>query len=313
MKPLKIWFFWTPVLAQKVLLDILQDERFEVMFVVSNPDKPIWRKQILTPSPVKSLAEQKNIPTFTPLKIRWNTEFLETINAYECDYFVVVAYGKILPTEILEMPKKMCINVHGSLLPKYRWASPIQSALLYGEKITGVTIMQMDEKMDEWDMIVKQEISISTDETSATLFEKFEKISGSTLIDGIIWLESGKYSLEKQDHSQATYCSKISKEDGQVNFSESARTIYNKWQAFTPWPGIFTFYNGKRILLEKISFSSEKTFLPIGSVGVNEANKVFINTSEGVIFPEIIKMEGKKSQNITDFINGNPDFLKSTL
>ncbi len=162
----------------------------EVVFVVSNPDKPFGREQTMKPTPVKELALHNNIPVFTPEKVRNNTEFLDTIRAYDCDYFIVVAYGKILPVELLEIPKKMCINVHGSILPKYRGASPIQSALLHGETETGVTIMQMSEGMDEGDMIFVEKIQIREDETSETLFQKFAEISGKTLIEAILNLES---------------------------------------------------------------------------------------------------------------------------
>lgn len=144
-----IGFFGTPELASCILDSFLKDQGYTVAFVVTNPDAPQGRKQTLTETPVKKRAREDQIPVFTPEKIRNNTEFLETIRAFSVDYIIVVAYGKILPREILELPGKMCVNVHFSLLPKYRGASPIQSALLHGEKETGMTIMKMNEKMDE--------------------------------------------------------------------------------------------------------------------------------------------------------------------
>ena len=183
---LKIGVFGTPELSASVLRGLLENENFSVEFAVTNPDKKFGRAQTLIASPVKQLAESYKIPVFQPEKIRNNTEFLEKIAEYQCDYFVVVAYGKILPKELLEIPKKMCINVHGSILPKYRGASPVQSALLNGEKETGVTIMQMSEGMDEGAMICVSKIAIASDETTATLFEKFAEISPNALIDGIL-------------------------------------------------------------------------------------------------------------------------------
>ncbi len=144
-----IGFFGTPELASCILDSFLKDQDYTVAFVVTNPDAPQGRKQTLTETPVKKRATEDQIPVFTPEKIRNNTEFLETIRAFSVDYIIVVAYGKILPREILELPEKMCVNVHFSLLPKYRGASPIQSALLHGETETGMTIMRMNEKMDE--------------------------------------------------------------------------------------------------------------------------------------------------------------------
>lgn len=292
-----------------MLADLLADERFEIAFVVTNPDKKFGRKQELIASPVKILTEKNNIAIFQPEKIRNNTEFLEAIDGYKCDYFVVVAYGKILPKILLDMPKNMPINVHGSILPKYRGASPIQSALLEGETETGVTIMHMSEGMDEGDMILMEKIAISEDETSATLFEKFGKISGAALIDGIIGLENGELSRIPQKNEDATYCKKIEKEDGKIDFSETAKKIYQKYQAYTPWPGIFAYYNDKRVLFETISYSSEKTEFAPGKIYKNSDGKIAIACGEGCIFPEILKMEGKKSQNIADFVNGNKEFL----
>ena len=183
---LKIGFFGTPELSASVLRGLLENENFSVEFAVTNPDKKFGREQTLIASPVKQLAESYKIPVFQPEKIRNNTEFLAKIAEYQCDYFVVVAYGKILPKELLEIPKKMCINVHGSILPKYRGASPVQSALLNGEKETGVTIMQMSEGMDEGAMICVAKITISPNETSVSLFKKFAEISPNALIDGIL-------------------------------------------------------------------------------------------------------------------------------
>lgn len=160
----------------------MNESDISVEFVVTNPDTPYGRHQETRKSPVKIIAETYLIPLFTPEKIRNNDEFLYEIRSFTVDYFVVVAYGKILPQDILNLPKKMCVNIHGSILPQYRGASPIQSALLHGEKETGVTIIRMTEGMDEGDILMIDKIQIAPDETSGTLFEKFAQISGKTLI-----------------------------------------------------------------------------------------------------------------------------------
>jgi methionyl-tRNA formyltransferase len=250
---LRIGFFGTPELSARVLEDIIATSDMEVVFVVTNPDKPFGRDQVLQSSPVKVLASSRDIPIFIPMKIRENKEFFDILRSFECDYFVVVAYGRILPLELLDIPQKKSINIHGSILPAYRGASPIQSALLHGEKETGVTIMEMSEGMDEGDILKIRTVPIDSIETAETLFEKFAEISGPTLIQTLRELETGGITPLPQDDSLATYCKKIEKEDGLVDWKKSADEIYHMWQAYTPWPGIYTLYEGKRLLLESVS------------------------------------------------------------
>lgn len=308
---IRIWFFWTPSLAASVLSDVLSASGIEVAFVVTNPDKPIGRDARLSPTPVKELALKHALPVFTPEKIRGNMELFEILRAYVCDYFIVVAYGRILPNDILDMPTKMCINIHGSILPKYRWASPIQSVLLCGEEKTGVTIMKMSEWMDEGDILKIREITISDDETSWTLFEKFADISWYTLIDTLKELEHGGITPLPQDQSQATYCTKISKEDGLIDWKLPSKEIYQKWQAYTPWPGIYTMYEGKRFLLEGVKYqvSSSKNNGNPGMVIKNENGDIGVVCGEWVLTLEQVKLEWKKSQHIKDFVNGNQQFI----
>jgi methionyl-tRNA formyltransferase len=350
---MRIGFFWTPHLAARVLEDILNEGNIEVVFVVTNPDKPVGRDQVLKPTPVKELALSDNIPVFTPIKVRENTELFDTLRAFNCDYFIVVAYGRILPKEILDMPRKMCINVHGSILPKYRGASPIQSALLHGEKETGVTIMQMSEGMDEGDILSIEKIAIDQSETSWSLFEKFENISGKALIETIMNYESWLLNPTPQGHwipayagmteaPEPTYCTKIEKEDGLIDWSQSAEQIYHQWQAYTPWPGIFTMYEEKRLLLEKISVFRHREewseterrgdlvrekqvqdCFPVLQRGrlkprnddtiwkiINlENEKIGVVCGEWILILEQVKLEWKKSQSIKDFVNGNQGLI----
>lgn len=211
-------------------------------FVVTGEDKPVGRHQVLTANPVKELALEHSLSVLQPARIRDNTELLETIASYEADYFVVVAYGKILPRELLVIPKKYPINIHGSILPKYRGASPIQAALIAGEKETGVTIMVMSEGMDEGGIIDIQKIGIDVHETTQTLFEKFAEVSGTFAAETILKLDKKELSPKQQNEAEATYCRKITKEEGLLDLSKSAEELYHLYQGLTPWPGVYTMY-----------------------------------------------------------------------
>ena len=309
-----IGFLGTPALAGSVLTTFIHHPNFSVDFVVTNPDKPVGRSQILTPSPVKIIAESGNIPVFTPQKIRWNIEFLSSLQAFPIDYLIVVAYGKILPIEILSLPKKRAINVHGSLLPKYRWASPIQESLLQGDIITGVTIMEMSEWMDEGDSIFTKEIPISNQETTESLFEKFMNVSWEALIHAIQWLENNTILPIPQDHTKATYCTKILKEHGLINWDMPAKKLYNLWQAYTPWPGIYTFYEWKRLLIEQCEYTNENIDnQTIGTVIKRNDNSIEVICWTGRLKLYSVKLEGKTTQDIHTFLLGKPHFIWSLL
>ncbi|EKD29877.1 MAG: Methionyl-tRNA formyltransferase [uncultured bacterium (gcode 4)] len=307
---LKIGFFGTPTLAAQVLRDFLGSPDMEVVFVVTGEDKPVGRHQVLTANNVKKLAIEHDIPCLQPAKIRGNTEFLDALRSYEADYFVTVAYGKILPAELLTIPRKYPINIHGSILPKYRGASPIQAALIAGEKETGVTIMVMDDKMDEGDIIDILPIPIASDETSGSLFEKFAHVSGAFAIETLLSLDKGILKPRPQDHALATYCKKISKEDGRLDFSRSSEELYHLYQGLTPWPGVFTEYEGKKLIIEQCSYipTGDGKAEKIGSV-VRIDGGVGIICGEWILTLSHIKLEWKKSQSIKDFVNGHRDFI----
>lgn len=203
------------------------------------------------------MAVSAGIPAFTPERVRGNEEFFERVRSFGADYFVVAAYGKILPREILEAPSKLCVNVHGSVLPEYRGASPIQSVLLDGRTDTGVTVMAMSEGMDEGDVLSILPIPISREDTAETLFGKFSDVSGKFLIDTLQGHAEGRVVPTPQDHERATYCKKISKEDALCDWSLSARVLFNRYRGYFPWPGLHTFFEGKRLSLEAVEEASE--------------------------------------------------------
>ncbi len=309
---IKIWFFWTPEIARRVLEDLLNDKRFLVDFVVTSPDKPVWRSQIMTPTPVKSLSISRDIMVMQPHKVKWNGEFLKALKERIVDYFVVVAYWKILPNEILNLPNKMCVNVHASILPLYRWASPIQSALINWETVTWVTIMKMSEGMDEWDIIDIQKLDINKFDTSEILFNKFEQISWKFLADTLVAYDENKRWLIKQVDEAATYCKKITKEDWLLDFKRSAENLFYLWRWVTPWPWAFTMLEWKKLIIVSCDYSDIDYDGKIWEV-IKTPIWVWIKCSKWIFILKVIKLEGKQAMSIEIFLNWRKDFIWKIL
>lgn len=313
---MKIAFFWTGEFSKNILQWIL-NENVDVQLVVSQPDKPVGRKKIITPTAVKLLAQEKNINILQPEKLRNNEDFFSTLRNLELDFIVVVAYGKIVPSEVLEAPKYGCINIHGSILPAYRWASPIQEAVKNWDDQTGVTIMYMSEGMDEWDILDIHKVDILRDDTTADIFQKFENIWAKTLIQTLQKVISGEITGQKQDDSKATYCSKIEKSDGEIDFWKSAKEIYNTFKAYKVWPGIFSYYNGKKFTIEACDFLEEDIMLDddfrlwdVIEYENHWKTQIWVICQHGILLIQQIKLEWKKSMDINSFINGNKEFLE---
>ena len=315
---MKIAFFGTGDFSRNILEKILENKEVEVKLVVSQPDKPFGRKQELMPTPVKVLAEEKAIPVLQPEKLRNNIEFFNVLKSLDLDFIVVVAYGKIVPNEVLDAPKYSCINIHGSILPAYRGASPIQESIKNGDKTTGVTIMFMSAGMDEWDILAIEKVDIDILDRTPDIFKKFENISVPVLLKTLQWVMNGTIQWIPQDHPKATYCSKIDKEFGKTDFkNESVTQIYNKYRAYTPWPGIYTYYNDKKFDITDCFFEeNELAFdedFQLGDVVEFEdhgKNQIGILCKWGILILHKVKLEGKKEMPIKDFFNGNKDFLE---
>lgn len=290
---MKIGFFGTPAFAADILNDLLAAPGIEVAFAVTNPDVPVGRSGEPKASPVKAVAVSAGIPVLTPEKVRGNADFFDEIRAFGADYFVVAAYGKILPNEVLDAPKKLSVNVHGSVLPKYRGASPVQSVLLEGEKETGVTIMAMSEGMDEGDVLGVLPIPIERSDTAATLFAKFSQVSGPFLVTVLREHFAGKVVPVSQDHDKATYCKKISKEDALADWSLSAETLFNRFRGYSPWPGLHAFYHGKRLSIEKCEVLPEALCpaVPSGTVFLDSEGRPCVRTPHGGLILEVVKLE----------------------
>jgi len=244
-------------------LEALVNNGYDVAGVVTQPDKPVGRKQsCLKAPPVKETAQKLGIKTILqPEKVRTD-EFANTINALEPDLIITAAYGRILPKTVLDIPKLGCINVHGSLLPKYRGAAPIQWALINGEKVTGITTIFMDEGMDTGDILLMRETEIPPDMNCGELFDILKELGAKTLIETLVQLENGTLKRTPQDHSKAVYAPMITKEMGHIDWGKSAVEIHNLIRGTNPWPGAYTYYKGTRL---KIWKSTVLDYCPVGS------------------------------------------------
>ena len=254
---MKILFMGTPDFAEESLRSLVE-ANYDIIGVVTNPDKPKGRGMKMVASPVKEYAEEKGLKIYQPEKIRKNVQFIEEIRNLNPDVICVVAYGKILPKEILEIPKLGCINVHGSLLPKYRGAAPIQWAVLNGDKTTGITTMYMNEGMDTGDMILKKEVSIGEDETTGELWERLSLEGANLLVETLKLIEKGNAPREKQSE-EFTLAPMLDKSMAKIDWkTKSAIDIKNLVRGLNPIMGAYSYLNGKKIKFWKVDIVSEK-------------------------------------------------------
>lgn len=298
---MKIIFMGTPDFAA-ASLEALIDSRHEIQAVVTQPDKPKGRKGELTPSPVKVVAEGKGIKVYQPLKVR-DEEFVKTLRAYNPDVIVVVAFGQIIPLSILQMPKYGCVNIHGSLLPKYRGAAPIQWAVLDGEKETGITTILMDEGIDTGDILLKKTIKIDTYETSGSLFDKLMALGAETILETLDELEKGNLTPTKQGESPTAYAKMLTKAMGLIDFTKSAKELDCFVRGMDPWPSAYTLLSGKTLKIWKVRpvEGSGKA----GSVIRIDKESFTIACGEGAIEVLEVQLEGKKRMSAGDFLKGS--------
>ncbi len=294
----------TPDYAKVILQRLIDTKDMEVVAVYTQPDKPFGRKKVMTPPEVKTLALANAIDIYQPNKLR-DKEVVDEVLKLECDYIVVAAYGQILPREILDHAP--CINLHASILPQYRGASPIQQTLLNGDKKTGVTAMLMEEGLDTGDIIKIDTIDVSEDEMVETLFESLTEVAASLTIDVLENFNS--FTLVEQDDSQATYCSKITKADGEVIF-DNATQLYNKYRAFTPWPGI---YLPSGLKLKSIKLEDRSSSNEMGKILKIDAESIVVGCNEGSLRIFSVQAPSKKEIDIISYINGQRLKLESTL
>lgn len=316
-KPIKlrVVFMGTSLFADEILKALISAQ-YNIVSVYTQTDKKVGREQKLSKSAVKITAENNKIPVFCPSRFG-EIEIKELANQ-KPDLIIVAAYGKILPQAVLDLPGFGAINIHASFLPDYRGPSPIQNAILDGEKETGTTIMLMDSGIDTGAILSQEKIGISPDETGEELLKKLGVLSIELLLKTIpLWI-SRKISPTPQDNSRATLCQLIERNDGKIIWTNDANSIYNQYRAFYSWPGIFTYWEHKdmnvRIKINKLSLAKK---MPPKNHSVGEVfrvdEKIAVQTGDGAVFLEEIQIEGKNNVKIADFINGNSDFVGSIL
>jgi methionyl-tRNA formyltransferase len=304
-------FIGTADIGAPLLRALSTDKRFEVKLVVSQPDKPAGRKLELQPTAIKAEALKLGLPVFQPEKIN-TPEALAELRKQKPEMVVLMAYGKILKKELLDLPPMGCINVHASLLPRHRGASPIQFCLLSGDQKTGISIMRMEEGMDTGPAYAKFDFTISNEDNAETVWEKIATLTAEKTPDVLISIAEGKLEPKPQDDSKATFCSKIEKEDGLIDWSEPSETIARKVRAYAGWPGTYTFWDGKRIKVLKADASDISYAHKLGTVTF-EKEQVRVTAGEGEIILKVVQMEGKKAQPIGEFIKGHPELIGSEL
>ena len=307
-KPLNIIFAGTPDFAAKHLKALI-DSNHNVIAVFSQPDRPAGRGNKLTASPVKQLAIENNLPIYQPatLKTVENQHIIANLNA---DIMIVVAYGLILPQAVLDMPKLGCLNVHGSLLPKWRGAAPIQRACWAGDSETGITIMQMDAGLDTGDMLYKLACPIEPSDTSATLYEKLAKLGPQALLETLTLINQGKIKPEKQQQSQATYAEKLSKQEAKLDWNLSAIQLERCVRAFNPWPVSYFEVNGEPIKVWQAQVMATQHNQPVGTILQADKKGICIATSDGSLNMTILQPAGKKPMSAQDLLNSRKSWFE---
>ncbi|MCK5818964.1 MAG: methionyl-tRNA formyltransferase [Psychromonas sp.] len=301
MKNLNIVFAGTPDFAAKHL-NALIDSEHNIVAVYTQPDRPAGRGKKLTASAVKNLALTHDLPVYQPIDFK-KASIINQLAALNSDIMIVVAYGLILPKSVLQTPLLGCLNVHGSLLPRWRGAAPIQRSIWAGDTQTGITIMQMDEGLDTGDILCKTICQISADETSASLYEKLAEKSPETLIETINLLAEGKLTPQMQNNNLANYAKKLSKEEALINWDNDAQMIERCIRAFNPWPISYFKVQNNSIKVHKASYINEQSDKPAGCILKADKNGIQVNTGNGIINLQVIQLSGKKAMPVKDILN----------
>jgi len=299
---MKLVFCGTPQFAVPCL-EVLVREGFDVRLAVSQPDRPKGRGLEMVPTPVKQAALAHGIPVTQPEKIKNNPEFQATLESIRPDAIIVVAYGRIIPPWMLALPRLGNINVHASLLPKYRGAAPIQWAIANGETVTGVTTMQLDPGLDTGDMLLKAELPIRSDDTAVTLAPRLSELGASLLLETLRGLERGEINAVPQDNSEATHAPILKKEDGAIDFQRRATEIWNRLRGFQPWPGAFTTFRGKQFTVHAAKPATGTQLVP-GEL-TSRGESLFVGAAADTTLELLeVQLEGKRRMTARDFFNG---------
>jgi methionyl-tRNA formyltransferase len=309
--PMKVVFCGTPQFAVPTL-EALRGAGHDVALVVSQPDRPVGRKQELTAPPVKQSALAAGIPVTQPEKIRNHAEFRAQLDAIAPDAIVVVAYGRIIPAWMLALPRFGCINLHASLLPKYRGAAPIQWSVAMGDAVTGNSTMLLEEGLDTGPILLQESLPIATDQTAADLFEVLALAGAPLVVKTLAGLADGSIRPQSQDHAVASLAPILTREDGRMDFAvRTAAELKNRWRGFQPWPGAFTQLDGKKLIVHRMgvvaaSALSASAFAKSGEIRI-EDKRFFVACAQNTWLELLeIQLEGKKRTPASDFLRGNP-------
>ncbi len=303
----KIVFMGTPEFAVPSLRALI--EGHDVVAVVTQPDRPAGRQRVLRASPVKRLARAANIPVLQPRRIREKAA-IEELRSWNADVYVVAAFGQILPQALLDLPRQGAVNVHASLLPRWRGAAPIQAAIRAGDRQSGITIMLIDAGLDTGPLLSKRALALAPAETGQSLHDKLALLGAELLAETLPGYLRGDIKPQPQDDRQATHAPRISKEEGNIDWACSAASIERLVRAFRPWPGTFTHWKGAQLKIAA-GYNAD------GSAGMGQVVEqdcgIAIGTGEGLYFPTELQLAGKRPLPVADFVNGYSDFIGSTL
>ncbi len=299
---MKVVYMGTPDFAVKPL-EALIENNYEVVGVFTQPDKPVGRKAILTPPPVKVVAENNNIPVFQPVSLK-NGEGVKILEELKPDVVIVVAYGKILPKDFLEFAKYGCINIHGSILPQYRGAAPIQWSVLDGNEFAGVTSMQMNEGLDTGDILLVEKTKIEENETSGDLYDRLTVLGADVLLKTLDAIKTDLLNPQKQDDSKSSYAKMLDKSLSKINWNLSALEVHNKIRGLDPWPVALTVYEGKNLKLFRSRLIEGEFAKPAGSVFQSEDGICVVCGDKKAVLITEVQLEGKKRMSSVDFSRG---------
>jgi methionyl-tRNA formyltransferase len=310
----KLVFCGTPQFAVPSL-EALLAAGHEIALVVSQPDRPAGRSQQLTAPPVKLAAQAAGIPVTQPEKIRSNPEFRAQLEAIAPEAIVVVAYGRIIPPWMLALPRLGCINLHASLLPKYRGAAPIQWAVAMGDAFTGNTTMLLEEGLDTGPVLLQQTVEIEPDQTAVDLFDQLAHSGAPLVVETLAGLAAGAIQPQPQNHSFATFAPLLDREDGRMNFAvRSAHELYNRWRGFQPWPGAFATLDGKKLIVRRMAVAAEPSSAESDPAGpvlalpghlIVEDQRLFVRCAEDTWLELLeLQLEGKKRLTAAEFLRG---------
>ena len=313
---MRVVFMGTPDFAVPTLQALMRNPEFDVVGVVTQPDRPAGRGQQVQFSPVKETALAAQLPIIQPTSLRREPAHVQQIHDWQPDYLVVIAFGQILRQDVLDIPRLAPVNIHASLLPRWRGASPIQAALRAGDLHTGITTMQMDAGMDTGPILLQDSIPITPEETGQSLHDKLATMGAWLLIPTLQWLRDGLLTPNPQpdDAERITHAPQLKKEDGEINWTQAAAAIDRHVRAYTPWPGTYTHWGDKRLkILDGMPRETNQAAPPGEVISLGEQAPCAIGTGNGLYIPHTLQLAGRKPMDAEAFVNGAPDFVGSTL